>query len=88
MKGISGLFRNISLAGMIRHEYDAMNAADMRDRTNFVFRFSKQLKWLSDVFQLGILVINQVCEENTTILNNALKFILFLDYFRLPHLAA
>lgn len=45
---------------MIRHEYDAMDADDMRDRTNFVFSFAKQLKWLSDTFKIGILVVNQV----------------------------
>ena len=50
----------ISLAGLIRFEYDSKSSEDMRDRTVFIFQLAKQLKWLSDIFKIGVLVINQV----------------------------
>lgn len=53
-------FLTFSLAGLIRFEYDTMSTDDMRDRTTFMFQLAKQLKWLSDVFRMGVLVINQV----------------------------
>lgn len=53
-----------SLAGLVRFEYDGKSTADMRDRTTLLFKVSKQLKWLSDTFQVAVVVINQVTAGN------------------------
>ena len=49
-----------SIAGMVRTEYDSSSSKDMTLRTALLFRVAKELKWLSDIHKLCIVVINQV----------------------------
>lgn len=49
-----------SIAGMVRTEYDSSSSRDMKLRTALLFRVAKELKWLSDIHNLCIVVINQV----------------------------
>ena len=49
-----------SIAGMVRNEYDGKSAKDMCQRTALLFRLSKELKWLSDIHKVCVVVINQV----------------------------
>jgi Rad51 len=48
---------------MVRTEYDASSSADMALRTALLFRVAKELKWISDIFKVCIVVINQVCKS-------------------------
>lgn len=48
-----------SLAGLIRFEYDPRSVSEMKERTVFLFRFAKKLKWLSDTFKICVVVVNQ-----------------------------
>ena len=54
------LFSFISIAGMVRTEYDTSSTKEMALRTSLLFKIAKELKWLSDTFNLCIVVINQV----------------------------
>jgi hypothetical protein len=49
-----------SMAGLVRFEYDVTQEAQMKDRTVFLFNFARQLKWISDIHHIAILVVNQV----------------------------
>lgn len=49
-----------SLAGMVRHEYNTQRPDQARDRTSYLFNIAQQLKWLSDTFNIGVIVVNQV----------------------------
>ena len=49
-----------SLAGLVRFEFDSSSTSDMRVRTVLLFQLAKELKLLSDIFKLSILVVNQV----------------------------
>jgi hypothetical protein len=51
-----------SLAGLVRFEYDSRSAQDMRARTALLFALARELKLLSDIFKIGIVVVNQVCQ--------------------------
>jgi RecA/RadA recombinase len=55
-----------SIAGMVRTEYDSSSSADMALRTALLFRVAKELKWISDIFKVCIVVINQVCKLRVT----------------------
>lgn len=48
---------------MVRTEYDSSSSADMALRTSLLFRVAKELKWISDIFKVCIVVINQVCNH-------------------------
>ena len=50
----------LSIAGMVRTEYDTSSSKDMSLRTSLLFRLAKQLKWLSDTFHICVVVVNQV----------------------------
>ena len=52
-----------SIAGMVRTEYDSSSSTDMALRTCLLFRVAKELKWISDIFKVCIVVINQVCKS-------------------------
>lgn len=54
-----------SLAGLVRFEYDNKSSSQMKDRTAFLFSISRQLKWLSDTFNVAIVVVNQVTAGST-----------------------
>ena len=45
---------------MVRTEYDTSSTKEMALRTSLLFKIAKELKWLSDTFNLCIVVINQV----------------------------
>lgn len=49
-----------SIAGLVRTEFDTRTAKDMSLRTNMLFKFASKLKWLSDTYTLGVIVVNQV----------------------------
>lgn len=49
-----------SLAGLVRFEYDNRSADDMRARTILLFSLARELKLLSDIFKIGVIVVNQV----------------------------
>lgn len=49
-----------SLAGLVRFEFDSSSTSDMRVRTVLLFQLAKELKLLSDIFKLSIVVVNQV----------------------------
>eukprot|EP01032_Pedospumella_encystans_P009253 gene9253-10910_t len=49
-----------SLAGLVRFEFDSSSTSDMRIRTVLLFQLAKELKLLSDIFKLSIVVVNQV----------------------------
>jgi RecA/RadA recombinase len=49
-----------SLAGLVRFEYDNKSSIEMRERTALLFNLSRQLKWLSDIFHVAVVIINQV----------------------------
>lgn len=53
-----------SLAGMVRFEYDPSDLNQMIYRTTYLFKIASKLKWLSDTFNLGIVVVNQVTASN------------------------
>jgi Rad51 len=53
-------FQYLSIAGMVRTEYDSSSSQDMALRTSLLFRVAKELKWLSDVHKICVVVINQV----------------------------
>lgn len=53
-----------SIAGMVRTEYDSSSSQDMALRTSLLFRVAKELKWLSDVHKICVVVINQVHIES------------------------
>lgn len=44
----------------MRFEFDTNNTADMKTRTVLLFNLAKELKLLSDIFKLSVLVVNQV----------------------------
>ena len=52
--------RRLSLAGLIRFEYDTTSAADMKQRTIVLFQLAKRLKWIADTFKVAVVVVNQV----------------------------
>jgi len=56
-----------SLAGLVRFEFDSSSTSDMRVRTVLLFQLAKELKLLSDIFKLSILVVNQVSYQAVTI---------------------
>ena len=60
---------------MVRTEYDTSSSKDMALRTSLLFRLAKELKWLSDIFHVCIVVINQV---NTIIASLFLSFLIDL----------
>jgi len=49
-----------SLAGLVRLEYQATSSADMRLRTQTLFTIASRLKWLSNIFNICVVVVNQV----------------------------
>jgi RecA/RadA recombinase len=49
-----------SLAAIMRTEYDTNNMKEMNLRTETLFRIASQLKRLADVYNLYIVVVNQV----------------------------
>jgi RecA/RadA recombinase len=49
-----------SLAGLVRNEYNTKLKNDMIERTKVLFSLAETLKWLSDVYKLCIVVVNQV----------------------------
>lgn len=51
---------NDSIAGLIRTEYDTRDIASVVERTRVLFVISSTLKWISDIFSISIVVINQV----------------------------
>lgn len=53
-------FAYYSLAGLVRLEYQATSAADMRLRTQTLFTIASRLKWLSNIFNICVVVVNQV----------------------------
>ncbi len=50
----------LSLAGLLRSEFDSRSVKEMTLRTAVLFRLAAKLKWLSDIFRLCVVVVNQV----------------------------
>jgi hypothetical protein len=48
------------LAGLVRFEFDHRSAQEMKERTILLFRLAKELKLLSDIYKMAIIVVNQV----------------------------
>eukprot|EP01032_Pedospumella_encystans_P009388 gene9388-11051_t len=59
-----------SLAGLVRFEFDSSSTSDMRVRTVLLFQLAKELKLLSDIFKLSILVVNQVKADMGEVTSN------------------
>ena len=51
---------NCSIAGVIRNEFDTGIGNEMNLRTQYLFRLTSLLKWLSNTFNIAIIVVNQV----------------------------
>ena len=49
-----------SIAGLARTEYDTRDARQVIERTKTLFSIASALKWISDMFSISILVVNQV----------------------------
>ena len=49
-----------SIAGMVRNDYETKSVGDMSLRTVLLFKVAKELKWLADIYNVCVLVINQV----------------------------
>jgi len=49
-----------SLAGLLRHEYNTSSASEMKQRTQILFNLASRLKWISNTFNICIVVVNQV----------------------------
>jgi hypothetical protein len=50
----------ISLAGVMRSEYNTAVKGEMMDRTQMLFKIAQRLKALAVTFDMGVLVVNQV----------------------------
>lgn len=50
----------ISLAGLIRMEFDNRQLQDMTARTTWLFGFAQELKMMSELFRVAVVVVNQV----------------------------
>lgn len=50
-----------SIGGLARNEFDPVHKAQMFERTQLLLKLSQKLKWLSDTFNVCIVVANQVC---------------------------
>jgi predicted hydrocarbon binding protein len=48
------------MAGVVRSEFDTSRSDDMNIRSGRLFQIAKQLKRLSDTFNLAVVVVNQV----------------------------
>lgn len=57
-----------SIAGMVRTDYDTNSMKDMSLRTTLLFKVAKELKWLSDIHKVCVVVINQVILVNIYVL--------------------
>lgn len=49
-----------SIAGMVRNDYATKSVSDMAQRTVLLFKIAKELKWLADIYNVCVVVINQV----------------------------
>jgi RecA/RadA recombinase len=49
-----------SLAGLLRYEYNTQSKDDMNERTQYLFNVAQQLKFLSETFNLAVVIVNQV----------------------------
>jgi len=49
-----------SLAGLIRMEFDNRQLRDMTARTKWLFGFAQELKLMSELFRVAVVVVNQV----------------------------
>jgi len=49
-----------SIGGLARNEFDPVHKAQMFERTQLLLKLSQKLKWLSDTFNVCIVVANQV----------------------------
>lgn len=72
-----------SLAGLLRLEFDTSRAEEMRTRTALLFRLARQLKLLSDIFGIGIVVLNQVRSSIncSALLGSSCSMIIIHSYF-------
>ena len=62
-----------SIAGMVRNDYETKSVCDMSLRTVLLFKVAKELKWLADIYNVCVLVVNQVTAkgfENHSSSNN------------------
>ena len=72
----------LSLAGIVRNEYDTNRGDEMRARTTTLFKVAKQLKWLSDTFKLAVIVVNQVkLLPVFLVVDSIKKFFEFIIYY-------
>jgi hypothetical protein len=65
-----------SLAGLVRFEFDSRRAEDMRARTALLFALARELKLLSDIFKIAIVVVNQV---NFTVMTIPIYHVRFMQ---------
>lgn len=49
-----------SIAGLVRFDYKTTSAIEMNSRTQTLFKIANRLKWLSDIFHIYVIVVNQV----------------------------
>lgn len=50
----------LSIAGIVRTEYNPQESDDMIIRSEIYFQLSQSLKWLSHTYSLCVVVVNQV----------------------------
>ena len=63
----------ISLAGLIRMEFDNRQLQDMTARTTWLFGFAQELKMMSELFRVAVVVVNQVQGSGFTSDSNAVS---------------
>jgi hypothetical protein len=62
-----------SLAGLVRMEFDNRQLQDMTARTTWLFGFAQELKMMSELFRVAVVVVNQVQGSGFTSDSNAVS---------------
>lgn len=61
------IFSLCSLAGLVRFEFDSSKVQEMRARTSVLFALARELKLLSDIFKIAVVVVNQVSSRGKVV---------------------
>ena len=48
----------------MRFEFDSSKVQEMRARTSVLFALARELKLLSDIFKIAVVVVNQVSSKS------------------------